>query len=389
MQDGEEKRRYELKIAVRSNEVNDFVNSLSTNYNELSLANIAYENKGGLTIVSLTYGDAAFIDGDELMWATMSNGVKSLHWKKKVDNNLDSINAFIAACQTKFGITYKPSEISVSCSPQIGEEKTWCEAVFTKANQDVDGEDDDFGDDNGGSGGDTGEDEEEEIPEETIKETGVSVQMSSSLVTIPIPLRNYLNSVVGKSVSDGLISMARTVMAGKASWVKADTYGKGKPAKDGWIKNEGKHNLNAINISAAWTSTYALEDVEKCIKGMTSIPSFTIPMVRVAVTTTVKTTNKDKLGQMNDFSEVGAATPEIKAGDFSMGIPEGLQTAKDPEGNEYPVITEWVNEGVSFDVSEMAEKTTRGGVTYYEGKVTRSWVTRSYIEPMTDDTEGG
>jgi hypothetical protein len=91
------------------------------------------EERGPLTIITLTYGDQGLTDSynedGEISWWSCSNGVLSYHIRRWVTNTPNDIKSFCQSCMTNYG--YKKDEVTVTCNPTPGEARVMCEAVFT------------------------------------------------------------------------------------------------------------------------------------------------------------------------------------------------------------------------------------------------------------------
>lgn len=376
--EGEEKFRIEQKWAVKSTETNSFIEQLPNQVSELALTNTSVEQRGGICIVTATYGEEKIEEDGSLLWYSLSNGKYTMHLRKKVKNDPDAIHAFCYNCRNTYG--YVPEGVSVSCSPESGEEYVFCEATFTNP----DTEEEEEGDDN--TGGSGGTEEEEEV---TNTEKGTSVQMASSLLTIPIPAGTYLNKKVNKGNGNRLLTFCGRVESGEFRWVNSGEWGTNKPSKSGWFSTTSTINPTSAEPNAYLTVEYPQDDVNTAIAALKSIPSVTIPQLRVTVQTQITSSKKITLSSLeSSTSSAGKTSENISSGDFSMGIPADLKKAKDSEGNEYAIDTKWINEGCSFDVSNTATLHAVGGKRYYTGVKTESWSTISSIVPVNDGEVG-
>lgn len=376
--EGEEKRRYELKWAVESSTSNQFVEQLSNVHGGLALSNLGLEARGPLTIVSATYGDAQFTDSQNVSWWTLSNGVYSFHIRRLVANNSTAIKAFCADCRHNYG--YKPKEVSVTCNPQAGDEKVVCEATFTEENQ-VTTEEDDYTP--------PPEGEEGEAPEEVIQESGTSMQMASTINTIPVDAGTYLNKKIGGQKGNRLLSFCSRVESGEYRWVDAGTWGTNKPSKSGWFSTAQDASPTALEPNSYLTGEYSQDDVQAAIVALKSIPSVMVPQIRVTITTKVTSASKLTMASMGaSSSSAGSTTKSINESGVTMNVPAGLTKAKDTEGNEYELETEWLDEGTSFDISNIETKTSLSGKKFYQGVKTHSYSTISTVKPILDG-EGG
>lgn len=374
--EGEEKQRYEIKWGVYSKLVNEFVEQLHNEYEGLALSNVSNEARGPLTIVTATYGDEKYTDDQSVVWWSLNNGVYSMHVRKAVRNTQAAIKAFCANCLSDYG--YRANEVSVSCNPQAGDEYVICEATFTAQNQVTD-EEDDF----------TPPSENPEDPEENqVSESSSSMQMASTITTIPIPASTYLNKKIGKGNGSMLLDFVASVESGEYRWIDKGEWGIDKPSKSGWFKTTGIINPN--NMAPSTVKTYPKEDVNNAITALKSIPSVTVPQIRVTITTKVTSKNRLTLQALGkETSSVGDKSSAISEAGISVSIPEGLKKAKDTEGNEYDLETEWLDEGVSFDISNLEVKTSLNGGKFYQGTKTHSWSTVSTVKPIKDTAEPG
>ena len=146
--EGVVKEKYQRRWVVLISEINSFIEALDVSYNEFALASVERDDRGTITVVTATYGDAGlsdeFLDKDgELAWWTLSNGVYTYHIKRWVNNNPDSIKDFCISCRTSYG--YEDKEVSVTCNPIAGEPRVMCEATFTRTEEEINGEGGDSG----------------------------------------------------------------------------------------------------------------------------------------------------------------------------------------------------------------------------------------------------
>lgn len=376
---GEEKRRIEFRIAVLSNEVNSFVNNLANERDGLALSSTSYENKGAITIVTVAYGEEAFSEDEAITYYTMSNGVLSFHIRQWIQNTPAAIRAFCLNCRHGYG--YASDEVSVSCSPELGAERVQVEATFTPKNQVTD-ENDDFEEPETPP-----EENPDEEPEQQTQEEGTSIQMTSNQAVIPVPVRNYVNKVIGQQKADRLISFCNRVESGELRWIEANEFGEGKPKTAGWISTAAEINPLNIQVKSFSTKEYPQDEVSKCISAMRSIPSAVVPQTRVTITT--KITSADKLSlsmAASKMDKVGQESESISSGDFSLNAPKPTIKAN---GYEFEGKTVWVNEGCSFDISTVEEKTSLSGKKFYVGTMSESWSSMTTIIEDGADNEAG
>lgn len=261
----------------------------------------------------------------------------------------------------------------------MGAEKVQVEATFTPKNQVTD-ENDDF--DEPETPPDENPDEEQQTQEE-----GTSIQMTSSQVVIPVPVRNYVNKVIGQQKADRLMSFCNRVESGELRWIEANEFGEGKPKTAGWISTAAEINPLNIQVKSFSTNEYPREEVSKCISAMRSIPSAVVPQTRVTITK--KITSADKLSlsiAASKMDKVGQESESISSGDFSLNAPKPSIKAN---GYEFNGKTVWVNEGCSFDISTVEEKTSLSGKKFYVGTMSESWSSMTTIIEDGADSEAG
>jgi hypothetical protein len=151
--------------------VNEFIASLQNSEQNLALQQPSIENRGPLSIVTVTYGDSEldenYIGDGEIRWWTLNSGVYTYHIKKWVTNTPEAIKAWAEDWMTNYG--YARNEVSLACNPQAGEARTMTEATFTP-----DIETDENNDPT------TSEDWENEDEEQVLKEEAQSINCSST-----------------------------------------------------------------------------------------------------------------------------------------------------------------------------------------------------------------
>lgn len=229
-EEGKEKIKYIQKWAVLGTEANDFISGLSTAYNGKALTATSREDRGALTIITVTYGDAeATNSNEEFEWWTVSGGLYTRHRSKWVENTPTAIKAFCASCISQ--ATYKDG-CSVSCSPQAGEQMVLCEATFSDR-PDTEEEDTEGGDGgDGGEGGDGGSGNGGETESDT-KETGKSVQFSSSVETITLDYDTLKEKHPKIKSNQEALQVITLMENGSVTWQEANG---GIIQKSGWYK---------------------------------------------------------------------------------------------------------------------------------------------------------
>lgn len=374
--EGVVKEKYQRRWVVLISEINSFIEALDVSYNEFALASVERDDRGTITVVTATYGDAGlsdeFLDKDgELAWWTLSNGVYTYHIKRWVDNNPDSIKDFCISCRTSYG--YEDKEVSVTCNPIAGESRVLCEATFTRTEEEINGE----GGDSGSGDGD-GDDETEEAD---------GIQVTSSVQEITLDTHTAVSKKLDLPVAAREFEIAHGVKTGKLVCKRVGDLG-------GYIKQKGWYDATDDNPQAWAEPIYKIEKqtwdepyITKINNAMAGTYTAMVPCIHVSIST--KKTSQDKInvssfaGMMND---VGALSDNISIGGVSMSIPKSIKV-KDSDGNEYPATTKWLYEGASFDGSSVRAKTKSKLTTsadgkpvrelkkYYEGRVTHSYRT--------------
>ena len=381
--EGVVKEKYERRWVVLISEITSFIEALDISYNELALVSVERDDRGGMSIVTATYGDAGlsdeFLDADgELTWWTLSNGVYTYHIKRWVNNNPDDIKAFCNHCKSAYG--YEDKEVSVMCNPIAGEARVMCEASFSRTEEEVSGD----------SGGDYGEDEED--PDETEEADGI--QVTTSLQELLIPTKEYVayNFHHG-APNDTIFDIAQDVKAGKL-------VAKRKGDLGGFITQDGWYDASEDNPQGWTTPKYGFADEKWSPSQVATVidwlsGTYTLPIICIHVSISTKKTSADKIkvssitGMM---SGVGSKSDTISVGGASMAIPAALEKVQDPSGHEYYLETKWFYEGASFDANSVQVKTksklstmvdgtsVRESKTYYEGRITHSYRTVTILK---------
>ena len=362
--EGVVKEKYERRWVVLISEITSFIEALDISYNELALVSVERDDRGGMSIVTATYGDAGlsdeFLDADgELTWWTLSNGVYTYHIKRWVNNNPDDIKAFCNHCKSAYG--YEDKEVSVMCNPVAGESRVMCEASFSRTEEEVSGD----------SGGGSGEGEEEE--DETETEEADGIQVTSSLQELTLDTHTAVAKRLNLGIADTAFTIAQDVKAGKLVFKRAGDLG-------GYIKEDGWYDATDDNPQAWSAPKYKVEanngwdvhNITKINNAMAGTYTVTVPCIHVSIST--KKTSEDKI-KVSSFggmmSGVGALSDTISIGGASMSIPESLKKVKDSAGNEYEATTQWLYEGASFDGSSVRIKTKSKLTTSVDGKPVR------------------
>lgn len=365
IEEGQEKVKYEQKWAVYTTEVNSFIQNLPTSYEGKSLQTPSREEKGPLTIVTITYGDKDLrseYDGDgEISWWSCSGGVLSYHIRRWVNNTPDAIKAFCSSCMNSYG--YEKDEVTVSCNPVAGEPRVMCEATFTP---DIEVEEE-----NDPTTGDNWDDPDEE-PED--QEETESFNCSSTLDTLTPSAETYLQVKLKVTDPRDIIKIVNGVEAGELVYRKAGDFG-GRIKADGWYRTDDT-NPNALDDPAYYdngeTTKKNVDDARVLLK---NIPDVVVPSLRVTTTTKVTSKNKVTMQSLNNsMGEAGSMSSSISGGGMSMNAPT-FTHAWDSEGNQYPIQkTEWLNEGTSFDGSSVRKRSSlTTGKTFYEGTKSTSY----------------
>ena len=380
--EGVVKEKYQRRWVVLISEINSFIETLDVSYNEFALASVERDDRGTMSVLTATYGDAGlsdeFLDKDgELAWWTLSNGVYTYHIKRWVDNNPDSIKDFCISCRTSYD--YEDKEVSVTCNPIAGESRVLCEATFTRTEEEINGE-------GGDSGSGDGDDETEEAD---------GIQVTSSVQEITLDTHTAVAKNFKLLMSDTVFKIAQDVKAGKLVCKRAGELG-GYIKQDGWYDATDDNPqawaepIYKIEPDSRWTEWYIMQ----INNAMAGTYTATVPCIHVSIST--KKTSQDKI-KVSSFtgmmSGVGATSDTISIGGASISIPESLKKVTDSAGNEYEATTRWLYEGASFDGSSVRAKTKPKLTTsadgkpvrelkkYYEGRVTHSYRTVTTVYP--------
>lgn len=357
--ENELKEKYECRWVVLTEQANEFIIGLAQDYQGLALSNIARDDRGPLTIITASYGEAGWDEDGELTWWTLSNGVYTYHIRRRVKNDADSIKRFCEHCKHDYG--YEEEEVSVNCSPTFGEEYIYCEGTFTETEE----EEPEWGT-NEESG------EENDIIEET-----ESVNFSSSVTQVPIPIWSYLEKVLGYTHPWDVSDFQEAVDSGKYVWRNAGDFG-GAIKEDGWYE-AGDNNPQAWD-SPTYTA-YTKTMVDKCRQAKKQIP--TVPILVLKASFRTKVSSKDKLS-LNKLSTSGASSAPS-----SLKIPQELESVE-WGGHTYELKTKWVKEGTNFDGSSVRKHNPLSqGQTFYTGTKTDSYVTLTTFVPPSCASDSG
>lgn len=342
-------------------DVNPFVEALPKSHNGLALSNVSREDRGPLTIVTVTYGDGELTSDNEdgeISWWTVSGGVYTFHIKRWVDNTPDAIKAFCSDCMTSYG--YEKDEVNVSCNPIAGEARVMCEATFTP-DVEINEEDDpttDWGDD-------------PENIEETESENTEGVQCSSTIDTLTPSAALYLELKLGVHDGRGIISVVNAVEAGEVVYRESGSMG-GRIKTDGWYSTDDT-NPNALDSPVYYDSGDTTKDnVDRARVLLKSIPDVMVPSLRVTIVNKVTSSSKVSMSSLTSkMSGAGSMSDSISGG---IGAP-AITFGWDAEGTQYPVKeVKWLNEGASFDGTSVRKRSSlTTGKTFYEGTMSESF----------------
>lgn len=361
VQEADQKEKYEQRWAVLTAEVNQFVTDLSKSYNGLALSNVSREDRGPLTIVTVTYGESGLDDESEdgeVSWWTVSNGIRTFHVKKWVDNTPSAIKTFCETCMSSYG--YEKENVSVTCSPIAGEPRVMCEATFTE-----DVETDEENDPTTEWGEDT---------DETESEKAESFQCSSTIDTLTPSAALYLELKMGVSDGRSLISVVNAVESGEVVYRESGSMG-GRIKDSGWYSTDDT-NPNALDHPVYYDSGETTKDnVDNARVLLKSIPDVMVPSLRVTVVNKVTSSNKVSMSNITaKMTDAGTMGDTISSGSITMNAPS-ITHGWDAEGTEYPVKeVKWLNEGASFDGSSVRKRSSlTTGKTFYEGTMSQSF----------------
>ena len=359
VQEAEQKEKYEQRWAVLTVAVNPFVEALPKSHNGLALSNVSREDRGPLTIVTVTYGDGELSsdkEDGEISWWTLSGGVYTYHIKRWVSNTPDAIKAFCNHCISSYG--YEKEEVNVQCSPVAGEARVMCEATFTP-DVEVNEEDDP-----------TTEWEEDTPPEETESENAESFQCSSTIDTLTPSAALYLELKLGVHDGRGIIKIVNAVEAGEVTYREAGSMG-------GRIKNAGWYSTDDTNPNALDSPVYSesgdetKDNVDQARVLLKSIPDVMVPSLRVTMVSKVTSSSKVSMSTLTGkMSGAGSMSDSIG----SISTP-AITYGWDAEGTQYPVKSvKWLKEGASFDGTSVRKRSSlTTGKTFYEGTMSESY----------------
>ena len=359
--ENELKEKYECRWVVLTEEANNFILALAPDYQGLALSNVARDDRGPLTIITATYGEAGYDEDGELTWWTLSNGIYTYHIKRRVKNDAEHIKEFCEHCKRDFG--YDEKEVSVNCSPTFGEEFIFCEGTFTETEEEEP---------------EWGTDPETGNEKDIIKETE-AVNFSSSITQVPIPIWSYLEKILDYTHPWDVSDFQEAVDSGKYVWREEGDFGDGIK-KSGWYET-GDNNPQAWD-SPTYTR-YSKQMVDKCRQSKKQIPTVPILVLKATFRSTISSKEKLTLDLLST-----APTAEVPS---SLKIPAELQFI-DWGGHTYELNTKWVHEGMNFDGSSVKKHNplSNKGNTFYTGTLTDSYVTlTTFVPPVCASDSAG
>lgn len=370
-QDGQEKIKYTQKWAVLGKDANDFVSNIDRSYNNKNLASTSREDRGALTIITATYGETYWGDG-ECEWYTVSGGLYTHHISKWVNNTASAIKSF---CAYALGKAIYRDGVSVSCNPVSGEPYVLCEASWTEERDEEEGEGEDPGS-GGGSGGD-GEDGEDEEEQEPQSETGKSVQFSSTVESRQIDIETVKkHHPYFVKYQDGMEVVSRWD-AGEIVWLTKDSNT--MISTDGWY--EKTNNVIAFkNGPLSYNAELKPEIVAEMKAILTNPPTFDFPVIRCTVNSKIESADKMSIESMvGDMGNVGEKSSSIGAGGSSISAPQ-LVPLNLQDGGPYTFKTEWMFEGSSFDQTQISVKNNPlTAKSSFVGEISKSYRTYTTI----------
>ena len=369
VQDGETKQKYEQKWVILTEQANNFIEQLPHSYEGLALQSPSREDRGPLTIVSVTYGDNElnqdYVGDGEICWWTLSNGVYTYHVKKWVTNTPENIKAWCEYCMNSYG--YEDKEVSVNCNPVAGEPRVMCEATFTP-------------DIETNEANDPTTDEGEEGEEEEVKEEAQSINCSSQIDVVGNTKEQYAKARY-KGQADHILAVLDAVEAGRVVYRKTGDFG-GRVKFSGWYSTDDT-NPNALD-NPVYTETD--KQVARWKAALEVLPDIVVPSMRVSVSNKVTSKNMITTQTMSSkMMKAGTKSDTLTSGGFSMAAPTKMEV-EDTQGNKYLIEQfKWLYEGCSYDVTgTKARKSYKTGKVFYEGTCTDSFRT-TYVF-MNDTT---
>ena len=380
VQEGTTKEKYEQRWVVLTEQVNDFITTLPTSYNNLALVDVTREDRGPLTILTANYGDSGLLEsytGDgEISWWTFGGSVYSYHIRRWVANNPAAIKDFCTHCVRNYG--YQSDEVTVNCNPIAGEPRVMCEATFTP---DIETNEEQDPTTSPGWSEITEEDEEPQ-------ESGESVQVAGTMDSLTPPAPIYVAHKLGVTVDQAreIISIINQVERGEITYKRKGDYGE-SITTNGWYSTD-ETNPNALKSPIYQDSGHTSKNnVDSAEVYLQNISDVLVPAFKVTVTTTVKAKHKMTLQKAVSNSSIGAYSKTIKAGTSTIQAPSGLQ-GRDGNGTAYTMSdSEWLDEGVSFDLSSTRKRSSlTTGQTYYEGTQSHSYRLISYLTDCNDSS---
>lgn len=363
-EEGQQKIKYTRIWLVMGTEANDFIENLERSYNGKNLTSVSRNDMGGLCEISAVYGERNWDDGEQ-EWYTVSGGRLTHHLSKWVKNNAASIKSFCSYAVEK--AIYKDG-VSVSCSPVAGDPYVLCEASWDAQDED-DIEDDDP------DNPDYNPDEEEE----DIKETGQSVQFSSSTESLTVDRKAVEENDVEVTNLPGVLEIIALLEAGQVSW--QDTKTNTMITKNGWYRVT--NNVLALKEGPVNTNDELTpEKVNLAKSRLDNPPTFIFPVIRCSLSTRIESADKMTVENMTgDLSNVGQTMESITAGGTSISAPQF--TPLNTTSSQYSFETKWLYEGSSYDQSSTFEKTNKKGELRFVGNKTASYRTVTQLNSAT------
>lgn len=327
------------------------------------LVSTAREDRGAITVITATYGDTTFSDTNgECEWWSVSSGTYTRHRSKWVENTPSAIKAFCSQCLAE--ATYKDG-CSVSCNPQAGEELVLCEATWSDRPDDTDDNNEGEEGGEGGDGGDGGNTEQE-----AVKETGKSVQFSSSTETITLDYDQLKDKHPKIKANPDALKVITLMENGSVSWQKSNG---GLIEKSGWYKVTN-NNLALKEGPVVDNEKITPELVGEIKRILDNPPQFTFPVIRCSVTSKVEGSSSMSVsGMVADLGSVGTKMQTISAGNSAVKAPQ-LTPLNVVGIDGLTFKTNWIYEGSSYDNSGTYSKAVNGKLKFI-GEVTKSYRT--------------
>lgn len=359
VQEGETKQKYEQKWVTYTEQANSFIEQLPHSYEGLSLQTPSREDRGPLTIITVTYGDSEltedYVGDGEITWWTLSSGVYTFHVKKWVTNTPDAIKTWCEYCMSSYG--YEDEEVSVDCSPVAGEPRVMCHATFTP-DIETNEANDPTTDEEGG--------------EEEVKEEAQSINCSSQIDVVGNTKEQYAMARYPYNYQH-ILEVLDAVEGGRVVYRNSGDFG-GRVKLSGWYSTDDT-NPNALD-TPIYTDTTS--QVAQWKASLEVLPDILVPSLRVSISN--KLTSKNMITPQSMSSKMlkaGNKTDQISSGGFTLSAPAANMEVEDTQGNKYKIEqTKWLYEGCSYDVTATkARKSYKTGKTFYEGTCSESWRT--------------